>query len=219
MPERRNFSRECVFERGQLLVGDGDAIEPLEEFGHAATLHEDGAARDFRGVRRKDGHDEDAAQPCEGLVRRDAGFTHGAQSAAQFAALRLALLVAGNLDRQATTLAVVRFRQVDELEVEREGATQALGLLHRHGADVEHGELHQILGVAALAFRLQLPAANRGLAQLFHFFVQRVSGLLAEHTPQQLAEGAHVTAQRRFLQVAGARFKLSQALLPALGFP
>ncbi len=68
-------------------------------------------------------------------------------------------------------------------------------------------------------FALQLTATDGGLTELFDFFVELFPGLLAENAAQQKAQGAHVAAQRRFLQIAGAGFEFGQALSPALGFP
>jgi hypothetical protein len=161
-------------------------------------------------MRREDGNDEDAAEPDERIFRGDAGFAHGPQSAAQFTALRLALrIVASDLDREPSPLAVVK----------RKRAAQPLGLLHRHRTNGEHRHLHQVLGLADFPFRLQFPPADRGLPQFFDLFVQLLPSLLPQHAAQQQPQRAYVAAQRRFLQVAGARLKLGQALRPALGFP
>src|SRR6202034_4090921 len=160
LPQSGDLRSKRLFKRGELFVGSGDAVELLEKLAHAAALHQHRSAGDLSWVRGEDRHDEDAAQPRQGFFRGDASFAHGAQGAPQFAALRLSFLVAGDLQRSAAAFAVIRLGEVDELEVEGEGAAELVGLLDRHGADIEHSNAHQVFGAAGPAFGLKLAAAG-----------------------------------------------------------
>jgi hypothetical protein len=57
------------------------------------------------------------------------------------------------------------------------------------------------------------------LPQLFDFFEQGISGLLAQNLAQQHSQRAHVTPQGRFLQIAGAGLKLRKPIRPTVRFP
>ncbi len=90
LPQRGDLRGQRLFERGQLLIGNRNAVELLEELAHAAALHQHRAAGDFGGMRGEHGDDEDAAEPRQRVVRADTGLAHGAQCSTQLAALGLA---------------------------------------------------------------------------------------------------------------------------------
>ena len=73
LPEGGDLGDEVVLEGFELRLGDGDAVELLEEVGDAAALEHDAAAGDLGGVRGEDGGDADAAEQGVGLVGGDAG--------------------------------------------------------------------------------------------------------------------------------------------------
>ena len=73
LPEGGDLGDEVVLEGFELGLGDGDAVELLEEVGDAAALEHDGAAGDLGGVRGEDGRDADALEEVAGLVGGDAG--------------------------------------------------------------------------------------------------------------------------------------------------
>ncbi len=205
------------FEAGEVLLGDGNAIECGEKFADAAALEHDGTARHFGGVGGKDGHDEHALEPVHGLFGGDADAAHLAQSAGERAALAAGL--AAQLESQAAALAVVGFGQIDELEVEGESAREQDGAIDGQRVDqFERGG-----GVAGRFFLVAagfgIAAADGALAQRFDVREQVFAGLLAQHFAQQHAERAHIAAQGSFFQVAGLSFKFGQPLRPAFGVP
>ena len=154
-----------LLEARHILLGDGNAVERLEKFADAAALEHDGAARRLSGVRRKDGNDEDAAQPVESLFRTNAHAAHLAECALERAALAAGL--AAKTQRNAAALAMVGLGQVDELEVKGEGARE------QHGA-FDGKRMHQFErgasvtgGFFVVAARFGIAAANGALAQRF----------------------------------------------------
>ena len=73
LPEGGDLGDDLVFEGFELLVGDGDAVELLEQVGDAAALEHNRAAGDLSGVRSEDGSNADAVEQGAGFVRGDAG--------------------------------------------------------------------------------------------------------------------------------------------------
>ena len=136
-------------------------------------------------MRGKHGHDEDALQPVESLVRADANAAHLRQSPSQGPALTASF--AAEAQRDAAALAMVGLSQVDELEVEREGSCKQDGSLD--GKRVH--QLERGCGVARgflfAAASLGVTAANGALAQRFNVGKQIFAGLLAQHFAQQHA--------------------------------
>jgi hypothetical protein len=96
----------------------------------------------------------------------------------------------------AAALAMVGFRQVDELEVEGEGAGEQDGALDGQRMD----QLQSVRGVAGSLFVIAagfgVAAADGALAQRFHMGEKVVAGLLAQHLAEQGAERTHIAAQR-----------------------
>ena len=66
LPEGGDLGDEVALEGFELGVGDGDAVELLEQVGDAAALEHHGAAGDFGGVRGEDGRDADAFEESRG---------------------------------------------------------------------------------------------------------------------------------------------------------
>ena len=114
---------------------------------------------------------------------------------------------------------MVGFRQIDELEVEGEGARQQDGALDGQRVhQIERGD-GLTGGLSGLAAQLRVAAADGALTQRLDLREGLVAGLLAQDCAKQRAQRAHVAAQRRLLQVAGLRFNLCQPLGPAFGVP
>ena len=103
----------------------------------------------------------------------------------KLAALRLGF--SGELRATAAALAVVGFGQIDQFEVEGEGAAQLVGLCRpawrmRRGPPAGAGSsasLHR-------SFGQRFAAPDGGLAQLFDLLVELVAGLLAQHAPSSI---------------------------------
>ena len=76
LPEGGDLGDDVLLEGFELGIGDGDAVELLEQVGDAAALEHDGAAGDLSGVRGEDGRDADALEQGAGLVGGDAGEAH-----------------------------------------------------------------------------------------------------------------------------------------------
>ena len=82
LPEGGDLGDDVLLEGFELGVGDGDAVDLLEEVGDAAALEHDGAARDFGRVRGEDGRDADALEIGAGLLGGDAGELQLAEGSA-----------------------------------------------------------------------------------------------------------------------------------------
>ena len=112
---------------------------------------------------------------------------------------------------------MVGLGQVDELEVEGKGTRQAIGLHQVQRVDaIECG------GERLRGFRwpvLGFAAANRNLAQLLHFAEELIASLLAQNLAEQHSQRTNIAPQRRFFDVACARFQFRQANRPVLRFP
>ena len=217
LPQAGDLGQHKFFEPRHILLGDGNAIERLKKFADAAALEHDGAARRLRGVGREDRNDEHAAQPVQGLFRADAHAAHLAECAFERAALAAGLPAQAQGD--AAALAMIGFRQIDELEVEGKGAREQDGALDGqrvHQFERGGGMTGGFFGVAA---GFGIAAADGSLAQGLDLRERLVAGLFAQHRAQQRAQRAHVAAQRRLFQVAGLRFQFGQPLGPALGVP
>ena len=148
----------------------------------------------------EDGDDEDFAEPVHGLFGGDADALHGAQGTGEGSALLAG--VSGELEGEAAALAVVGFGQVDELEVEGEGAGEKQGAVEGQGVD----ELQRVGGVpgggGGCAKVFGFTASNGALAELLHLGKQFVAGLLAQDFAEQHTQRTHITAQGSFFQLA-----------------
>ena len=128
---------------------------------------------------------------------RRARLPQSAQSSAQRPTLNLLRGRAFQLMRQPSPLAMVRLRQVDQLEVEREGAGKLIGA-GRIGSSFS-GELWN----TAPVLRLVAFAARDGrLTQRLHRFKGAGCRLLPQHRAQQRTQRTHIPAQRRGFQFA-----------------
>ncbi len=76
-----------MLEGFEVVLGDGDAVELLEQVGDAAAFEHDAAAGDLGGVRGEDGGDADAVQEGVNLFGGEIGFAETAECSAQVAAL------------------------------------------------------------------------------------------------------------------------------------
>ena len=71
LPEGGDLGDDVLLDGFEFGLGDGDAVELLQQGGDAAALGHDGAARDFGGVRGEDRRDGDAGKQGAGFIRRD----------------------------------------------------------------------------------------------------------------------------------------------------
>ena len=207
----------------------GELIELFEEVGDAAALEHHAAARDLGGVRGEDGDDADAREELECGVARVAGLAEAAEGALHAAALdcfELAhcvgiALVVDEHAGAAAAFAVIGLGEVDELEVEGEGACELVrgGGIFSSGAGERAGFFETGAGGFEIAGELGLAARDAGAAKGFDLFEELVAGLLAKNLAEQSAERANVAAQRRLLGVEVARFELGEAVGPAFGSP
>jgi hypothetical protein len=90
---------------------------------------------------------------------------------------------------------VIGFREIDELEVEGEGAREQRGLRDRDGMDEREcgGGVASDFGFVAAVF--SVAACDGALAQGFDFFEEVFASLLAQDDAEQRAQRAHVAAQ------------------------
>ena len=210
LPEGGDLGEEVAFEGVELGGADGDAVELLEEVGDAAALEHDGAARDLGGMRGEDGGDTDAIEEAEDGGAVEPGLAKGGEGSAQAAAL--GRRVGAEVGGEASALAVVGLGEVDEFEVEGEGAGEAVGAVGVGGelVDAEEGLLQvgagrgQVSGAGGLG----LAARDGGAAEALDGLEEGVACLLAQHGAEQDAERTDVAAQGGGLQVRCARLKL-----------
>ena len=114
---------------------------------------------------------------------------------------------------------MVGLRQVDQLEVEGEGARKQGGALDGQRVHQLQCDGSMASGFFLTAAGLGIAPANGALAQRFNVVKQIFSGLFAQYLAEQRAERANIAAQRSLFQVAGLRFEFGEALRPALGIP
>ncbi len=225
LPECGDLGDEAALQGFELRFGDGDAVELLEEVGDAAALEHHAAAGDFRGMGGEDGDDADAAEKVEGLGGVNASLAQAAERAAKIAALDCAAGRAAfaELVRQTAALAMVRFCEVDELEVEAKGTGKLVGGGEIEGADTAESLL-QMGGGGGLVdctvlWSFGFATRDGGAAKGFDGFVERAAGLFAENLAEEHAKRTDVSAQRSFLELAGRGLKLGEALAPVSWSP
>jgi hypothetical protein len=179
-------------------------------------------------VRGEDGGDADAGEEREGVGAGEPCLAEAAQGAAEAAALRWG----GGVEQggAAAALAVVGLGEIDELEVEGEGAGEEVGGVGVGGDVVREGlgfgemllrchprlrsetchptEQRTPVGDPAWGTRscFGFAAGDGGAAEVFYGVEEGGAGLLAEDLAEQRAERADVAAERRFLEFAGAGF-------------
>ena len=93
--------------------------------------------------------------------------------------------ISGDPARKPATFAVVGFGEVDEFEIEAEGAAQLIGLLDGDAADVEDRPLHRGFGFVDVTIGLRLATPDRALPQLFDLGVEVLASLFAQHIAKQ----------------------------------
>ena len=117
--------------------------------------------------------------------------------------------------RQTATLAMVGLGQVDQLEVEREGARKLVSTGGVFGLLVDASEHRGEISGGLRRSIFQILATLAGcLAQSFDRFIHTGRGLLPQHDSEQHAQRADVAAQRRSFKVARRRSKFGEALRP-----
>ena len=126
---------------------------------------------------------------------------------------------AAQSQRNAPALAMIRLRQVDELEVKCKRPREQNGPLHRQRVHQLQRTRRVPRRLFFLAARLGVAPADRPLPQSLDVRKELFARLLAQHLAQQRAQRTHIAPQRSLLQLAGLRFKLRQPLRPALGIP
>jgi hypothetical protein len=115
------------------------------------------------------------------------------------------------LSRATATLAVIGFSQVGQLEINREGLGDPMGLLDTQ-------RLNNIASLLNLiAARLRPGAVRAGLneqsPELLYGLKNRLTRLVHQDPAQQNAQGTNVAAEGGFLRaVIGRRSKLRQSL-------
>ena len=229
LPEREVISamRSCWRPIRGAARGDRDAVELLEEIGDAATLEHDGAAGDLGGVRGEDGRDADAAEQSEGLVAGVSGQAESTERSAKAAALGCGF--GRELGGETAAFAVIGLGEIDELEVEGEGAGEVVGAGEVSGEGVDGLEDVQKgwcggAGIgcgAGLGFGLGFGFAEADgvAAEGLDGFKESGSGLLAEDLAEQGTEGPDVAAEGCGLELGAAGLELGEAVGPAAGGP
>ena len=126
---------------------------------------------------------------------------------------------------------MVGLGEIDELEVEGEGAGELVGGSLAEGFDAAERVLERVGGGCGAGFgasgaggcgagwaggsgEIGFAVGDGGLAKLFDSLEDGHARLLAQDLAQQHAERTDVAAQWRFLELAGGRLQLSQTLRP-----
>ena len=109
---------------------------------------------------------------------------------------------------------MVGLREVDELEVEREGARQQNGAVDGQRMDQIERRGSVACGLLLVSAGFGVATADGALAKRFHVRIEVLAGLFAQYLAQQHAQRAHVATQRSFLCLAGGGFQFSQTLRP-----
>ena len=181
LPQRGDLREHLALQGLQLAFRYGDAVQRLEQLADAAALEHHAAPRHLCRVRREDGRDVDLPQQAQDGGAIMAGLAQPPDRAAQAAALRHR--VRCQQRRKPAALAVVGFRQVDQLEVERERPRQAIRGLRLAGGSMcqRCGMLQQARGLRCIAGGFGFTASDGGAAQVFDRLEERLTGLLAQH--------------------------------------
>jgi hypothetical protein len=122
----------------------------------------------------------------------------------------------------APALAMICFREVRQLEIDREGFGHPVRLSNVQTVDYLVRSIHQLAFIAFLRTfvrRVQLAAFNQQRSQFLDREKKFVADLFLEHLTEQTAKRANVTTQRRFFQIAVVAYKLSQSRRLIAYFP
>ena len=214
-----------MLERIECSCGDGDAVDLLEKVRDAAALEHDAAASNLGGVGGEDGRDADPGEKRAGLRCVDAGELELAEGSAKTAALGNGGGIEGG--GEPTALAVVGLREIDELEVEAEGACELVGggQVVRVGVNAFESLVEVVasgwIGLAAdgcvslaAGWIVGLAAGNRRAAQGLDGIVERRARLLAEDFAEQHAERPDVSAEGSFLGPGGTGLEFGETVGP-----
>ena len=120
---------------------------------------------------------------------------------------------------------MVGFGEVDEFEVEAEGAGEAVG--GGEGVDVGVGEVADLGeglleapgGVGGVGLAVGFAAGDGGAAERFDDVEEGLAGLLFEDFAEERSEGSDVAAEGCFLEFAGGCEEFGEALGPVGGGP
>ncbi len=126
LPERGDLGDDILLQRFELGIGDGDAVELLQQVGDAAALEHDDAARDLGRVRGEDGRDADAGEQLAWPASAEMPARRSWRSAPRREP-RCGSASGSSCAGEAAALAVVGLGEIDELEVEAEGAGELVG--------------------------------------------------------------------------------------------
>jgi hypothetical protein len=172
----------------------------------------------MRGEYRRDA---DAIEQGVELIGGDAGLAKAAEGSAKVSALRRCSALI-ELEGEAAAFAVIGLGEVDELEVEAEGAGELVGGGKVEGVDAGESLL-EVSGGGSVGGSgvggFGLAAGDGDSAKGFDGVEDGRAGLLAENLAEEHAEGADVAAEWGFFEVAGGGFEFGEALGPVLGGP
>ena len=221
LPECGDFGGKVAFEGVELGVGDGDAVELLEEVRDAAAFEHDAASSDFSGMGREDRRDADLTEEIRCSLGGDTGLAEDAECSAKTAALNFFMGWIGLVEGagEAAALAVVGFGQVDELKVEAEGASEAVGAGEIERTDASDGLLEMRQGGVAVRSCVCLATGDGGAAKSFYGVVEGFTSLLAEDEAEEVAERADIAAEGGFFEVGGIGLEFGQAVRPVRWSP
>jgi hypothetical protein len=124
----------------------------------------------------------------------------------------------------APAFAMIRFREVRQLEVDREGFGHPVRLSDVETVDYLVGAIHQLALIAGGVIRsfaacVLLAAFNQQRSQFLNREKKFVPDLFLQHLTEQTTKRADVTTQRRFFQIAVVAYKLSQSRRLIAYFP
>jgi hypothetical protein len=119
---------------------------------------------------------------------------------------------------------MIRFREVRQLEVDREGFGHPVRLSDVETVDYLVGPIHQLALIAggvirSFAVGVLLAAFNQQRSQFLNREKKFVPNLFLQHLTEQTTKRSDVTTQRRFFQIAIVAYKLSQSRRLIAYFP
>ena len=165
-------------------------------------------------MRREHRRDADLLQQRQRNLAREPRIPQPPQRASQTSALRLSRSLQQR--RPPSPLAVVCFRQINQLKIKRKRPRQKKRRprVRRHLVRQRLRLLQMPLRRLCILFRIRLAPRNRRAPQTLHRAKQRVARLLPQHLPQQRTQRPHIAAQRRILRRAVACFKFRKSIRP-----
>ena len=212
LPERGDLRQNLRFKFGGFRVRKRKLIEPLKTPGDAAALETNRVARDLGWMCGEHRRNANVAERVTDRLRGEAGRSHPLERAPERSFGKRARPV--QMRRAPPPLAMVRLRQVGQLEINGKRFSQAVSIFDRKAANdlarLEH-KLLRLRIVWGISGR-RLAVLDQQPTQLLDCLEKLRSFLFDQHAPEQDAQRTDIPAERRFFRkIASGRAQLGQA--------